>query len=97
VRVPRTLFVGGDNGEKLKAVGAKIKSCRMPTFEFLVQVGIDSKIQAKFNKEMTEKHVGLLNKDIIKPESMLKEGLRFVGGTENLSQKRLGWLIYFFL
>jgi hypothetical protein len=80
--IPKTLFVKDDSNTFPKIV-SKIKSCRTPSFESMVEIPIpDPEILKRFNKEIQEHHVYVMNKDIMNPKDMLKKGVKLAGKTE---------------
>jgi hypothetical protein len=80
--IPRTLFIKNDNNIFPKMV-TKITSCRIPNFESVVEIPTpDPETLKRLNKEMQEHHVYIMNKDIMKPSDMLKQGVRLSGRTE---------------
>jgi hypothetical protein len=80
--VPRTLFVKDDDNTFPK-IASKIKSCRTPSFESIVEIPIpDPETLKRFNKEIQERHVYIMNKDVMNPKDMLKKGVKLAGKTE---------------
>ena len=80
--IPKTLFVKDDDNTFPK-IASKIKSCRTPNFESIVEIPIpDIETLKRFNKEIQEHHVYIMNKDIMNPEDMLKKGVKLAGKTE---------------
>jgi len=80
--IPRTLFIKDDNN-MFQNIASKIKSCRVPSFESVVEIPTpDPEILTRFNKEIQEHHVYIMNKDIMNPNDMLKRGVKLTGKTE---------------
>jgi hypothetical protein len=80
--IPRTLFIKDDNNI-FPNIASKIKSCRIPNFESLVEIPVPNpETLKKFNREIQEHHVFLMNKDIMNPSDMLKGGIKLTGKAE---------------
>jgi len=80
---PKTVFVGGEKGKRFLEICSKVKSCRFPNFDSLVRVRKpDTLILQKFNREISENHIYIMNKDIMDQKGMLREGVKLSGKTE---------------
>lgn len=80
--IPRTVFVD-DPSNSYASICSKIKSCRVPNFESMVIVRKpEPEIMDKMNAELLKNHIYLMNKDIMNPNNMLKEGIKLEGKTE---------------
>jgi len=80
--IPRTLFIRDDNN-MFQSIASKIKSCRTPSFESVVEIQKpDPEILQRFNKEILEHHVYIMNKDVMNPSEMLEKGIKLAGRTE---------------
>jgi hypothetical protein len=80
--IPRTIFARDDN-DMFQTIASNIRSCRVPNFESFVIVQKPSpEIMDKVNKEIQENYVYIMNKDIMSPSNMLKEGIRLTGKTD---------------
>lgn len=73
--IPRTLFI---ENKKFKEIADKIQSCIIPNFRSkIIVTPPDKKEAARINKTIKEFHIYKMNKDILDPEKLLKQGVTF--------------------
>jgi len=74
--VPRTLFIDKEDETRFKELADKIQSCVAPSFKSKVIAKPPIEENAdRINKELKEKHLYKMSKDILNPDSLLKQGV----------------------
>lgn len=74
--IPRTLFIEKTNETKFKEIADKIQSCIIPQFTSrMIVKPPDQKDLERINKELHEKHIYRMERDMLDINNLLKQGV----------------------